>query len=185
MKGLWRTHGRNEAPYRLTDLETMLAEITDAAFAREYFDRYIESGGLPDFERLLALAGLELRRPRAKEVWLGARLEHEGDGVSIASRPLAGSPLYEAGADRGDRVLEIGGRAIGKDRSPSEALEGLTPGDRVSISFDKRGESRKAELVLQGDPAIEVVTFEKTGREVTATIVRFRESWLSSRAPGD
>ena len=55
---------------------------------------------------------------------------------------------------------------------------------RVTISFDKRGELRKAELVLQGDPAIEVVSFEKAGRDVTEAVARFRESWLSSRVNG-
>jgi predicted metalloprotease with PDZ domain len=162
----------------------MLAEVTDAAFAREFFSRYIEEGGLPDFERLLALAGLSLRRPRTNEVWLGARLEPDGEGLRVASRPLAGSPLYGAGADRGDRVLEIQGRAFGKDRSLTEALEGFAPGDRVSISFDKRGELRKAELVLSGNPAIEVVPFENAGRELSSSASRFREKWLSSRVTG-
>ncbi len=185
MRGLWRDYGRSEVPYRLTDLETMLAEITDAGFARDYFDRFIESGGLPDFERLLALAGLELRRPRANDVWLGARLELDGGDLRVATRPLAGSPLYDAGADRGDRVLELDGRAVGKDRSLSEALEGLSPGDRISIAFDKRGERRIATLVFQGDPGIEVVPFEETGREVTPAAARFRDSWLSSRAAGN
>jgi len=185
MRGLWRAYGRNEVPYRLSDLETMLAEVTEAAFARDYFDRFIESGELPDFERLLALAGLELRRPRTNEVWLGARLELEGSDLRIATRPLAGSPLYEAGADRGDRVLELDGRAVGTDRSLSEALQSCSPGDRISIVFDKRGERRDAKIVLQGDPAIEVIPFEEAGREVSPAVARFRESWLSSRASGN
>ncbi len=184
MRALWHAFGRNEVPYRLEDLETMLGEVTDAAFAREYFSHYIEKGGLPDFTHLLALAGLELRRPRANEVWLGARLELDGDGLRVASRPLAGSPLYDAGADRGDRVLEMQGRSFGKERSLSEALEGLAPGDRVSISIDKRGELRKAELVLGGNPAIEVVPFEKAGKDVPSAVARFRENWLSSRVTG-
>jgi len=40
-------------------------------------------------------------------------------------------------------------------------------------------------MVLQGDPAIEVVPFEKAGREVTDAIARFRGSWLSSRVTGN
>ncbi|HEY7697149.1 MAG TPA: M61 family peptidase, partial [Vicinamibacteria bacterium] len=127
MRALWRSHGRNEVPYRLTDLEAMLAEITDAAFAREYFARFIDTGGLPDFERLLALAGLELQRPRAREIWLGARLEPVGSEVRVASRPLAGSPLYEAGADRGDLVTEIAGQRVRDEASVSEALSGFSP----------------------------------------------------------
>jgi predicted metalloprotease with PDZ domain len=185
MRALWRAYGRNEVPYRLSDLEATLAEVTDAAFARDYFSRYIERGGLPDFERLLALAGLELRRPRATQVWLGARLELDGGGLRVASRPLAGSPLYEAGADRGDLVVEIGGRRAGEERSVSELLSGLTPGERVAISFEKRGESRTSQIVLAGDPGIEVVPFEDAGREVTDAIVRFRDGWLSSRVTGN
>ncbi len=185
MRGLWRAYGRNETPYQLSDLETMLAEITDATFARDFFARYVEKGGLPDYKRLLALAGLELRTPRAKEVWLGARIDMESNELRVASRPLADSPLYQAGLDRGDRVLEIAGKAVGQERSAAEALAGFAPGDRVPISFDKRGEPRKAELTLQGDPTIEVVSFEKAGREVTAAVARFRESWLSSRTAGN
>jgi predicted metalloprotease with PDZ domain len=185
MRALWSSYGRNEVPYGLADLETMLGEITDDAFAREFFERYIEQGGLPDFERLLALAGLELRRPRSKEVWLGARLELDGNALKVASRPIAGSPLYEAGADRGDRLLEIGGGALGEERGLGEALDGLSPGARVSISFDKRGELRKAELVLAGDPTLEVVPFEETGKVVPPAVVLFRERWLSSRAAGN
>jgi predicted metalloprotease with PDZ domain len=185
MAGMWRAYGKTERPYDLTDVETMLAEVTDASFAKEYFDRYIETGGLPDFERLLALAGLELRKPRAGEVWLGARVELESGELRVVSRPLAGSPLYQAGADRGDRVLELAGKAVGKDRTVAEALAGLSPGDQISIAFEKRGESRKAELTLQGDPTIEVVPFERVGREVPAAAQRFRKSWLESRAAGN
>jgi predicted metalloprotease with PDZ domain len=185
MKGMWRAYGKTETPYNLTDVETMLAEVTDASFAKEYFDRFIETGGLPDFERLLALAGLELRRPRAADAWLGARVELESGELRVVSRPLAGSPLYEVGADRGDRVLEIAGKEVGRDRTVAEALAGFSPGDTVSISFEKRGESRKAKLTLKGDPTIAVIPYEKAGREVSAAAVRFRESWLSSRAAGN
>jgi hypothetical protein len=82
-------------------------------------------------------------------------------------------------------VTEIAGQRVRDEASVSEALSGFAPGDRVAISFEKRGEARKREMVLQGDPSIEVVPFERTGREVTAAVARFRESWLSSRVTGN
>jgi hypothetical protein len=39
--------------------------------------------------------------------------------------------------------------------------------------------------VLRGDPAIEVVSFEKAGREVGEAVARFRESWLTSTVNGN
>jgi predicted metalloprotease with PDZ domain len=188
MRALWQAYGRSETPYRLSDLATMLAEITDASFARDYFQKYIEGSDLPDFGRLLALAGLELRRPREKEPWLGARLEWDGTGEAgfvVATRPLLPSPLYEAGADRGDRLFAVDGRKLDDEAALGEALEDLAPGDRVSIEYDKRGEKRTREIRLQGDPALELVPFEKAGREVTDAVASFREKWLSSRVLHD
>jgi predicted metalloprotease with PDZ domain len=188
MRALWQAHGRTEVAYRLSDLESMLAEITDAAFSREYFQKFIEGSDLPDFARLLALAGLELRRPREKEVWLGARLEWEGTGEAafvVASRPLLSSPLYEAGADRGDRLFAIEGRKLDDQSALREALEDLQPGDRVSLEYEKRGERRTRQFRLVGDPALELVPFEEAGREVTEAVALFRKRWLSSRAAHD
>ncbi|MGH9336864.1 MAG: M61 family peptidase, partial [Vicinamibacteria bacterium] len=177
MRDLWNRYGEPEVPYTLADLESALARLTDASFSTEFFERFIERGDLPDFERLLGLAGLSLQRARPGKVWLGAELDDSKGKLRVESRPLRGSPLYEAGADLGDRLLEIGG-----ETSLEKVLSRFLPGDRVELTFDKRGERRKATMVLQEDPSIEVVPFEKAGKRPTPAVDTFRESWLSSQA---
>ncbi len=182
MREAWRRYGKTEIPYELSNLEETLGATTDPAFARDYFDRFIRKGDLPDFERLLALAGLELRRPDSSKAWLGAELSQESGGARVRTRPLIGAPLYDVGADLGDLVLELGGKRLVGDTSVADVLSSFEPGERETIVFEKRGERRESELTLQGDPAIEVVSFERAGRDVSDAIRAFRDRWLGSRA---
>jgi predicted metalloprotease with PDZ domain len=76
MRALWNKFGRSasrrpgyvESPYTLADLRATLAEVAgDAAFATQFFARYIEGHDVVDYARLLARAGLVLRqRPGGK-----------------------------------------------------------------------------------------------------------------------
>jgi predicted metalloprotease with PDZ domain len=182
MRAAWLAHGRNEVPYTLEDLEGILGEVTDPDFAAAFFGEFVRKGDLPDFERLLALAGLELKRPGADEPWLGASLSMTAEGARIESRPLLGSPLYEAGAELGDVVQAIGGVPIDSGTNVEELLARSKVSARCRIAFEKRGEAREREVVLKGDPRLEVVPFERSGREVTKSIVGFRERWLESSA---
>jgi predicted metalloprotease with PDZ domain len=185
MREAWRRHGKTEIPYELQDLEVALAAVTDADFARQYFDGFIRKGDLPDYERLLALAGFELRRPDSDKAWLGAEVAREKAGARIRTRPRVGSPLYEAGADLGDLLLELDGRSLAASdggNGVDEVLAGLEPGKRAKIVLDKRGERREVELVPQADPTIEVVPFERAGRALADASRAFRESWLGSRS---
>jgi predicted metalloprotease with PDZ domain len=191
MREAWQRYGKTEMPYELSNLEDALAAVTDAAFSRRFFDRFVRTGELPDFESLLALAGLELRRPDSGKAWLGAKLSRESGGARIRTRPLMGSPLYEAGADLGDLVLELDGRSLaltgsaGSETDPPDLLSSLEPGQLAQVVLDKRGERREAEMTVQGDPRIEVVSFERAGRIVTDEMRGFRGRWLESRAASD
>ena len=97
MRALWARFGRLAAarpgyvasPYTLADLRTTLAEVSgDAAFAADFFDRYIEGREVVDYSSLLARAGF-LLRPRAS---LPAR---PGD-YEVVPVEQTGQPLTDA-----------------------------------------------------------------------------------------
>ena len=185
MRAAWRTYGKTETPYVLSDLEGLLTEVTgDATFAKDFFARYIYDSELPDYEALLALAGLELRLVDADAAALGLTAKEATDGVAVSS-VMRGGAAYAAGLDRQDVIEELGGKKIESEQDLADAVASFGPGDRAEIVFVKRGEERRAQVVFEQDPRLEVVTFESAGREVTPAIDAFREAWLSSALDHD
>ena len=65
-------------------------------------------------------------------------------------------------------------------KSLTAAIKVFAPSDSTTIVFEKRGERREAELVFEQNPHIEVVPFERIGKDVTPEIESFRRAWLGS-----
>ncbi|HEX7050654.1 MAG TPA: PDZ domain-containing protein, partial [Longimicrobiales bacterium] len=185
MRALWETHGKPGAPYTLDDLRAALARVTgDAEFAETFFRRYITGHDVVDYAALLAHAGLLLRKADPDGPTLGrVGIRFGDDGAIVATPTLVDSPLYEAGVDRGDRIISLGGREIHEEADLRAALAGRAPGDVLTIEFEQRGRHRTASLALAADPRLEVVTFEAAGRQVTDAIRAFRAAWLGSKQP--
>ena len=183
MQAMWATHGRTEVPYSVDDLEGVLVELTgDRLFARQFFDQYVRGRGVPDFEALLAPAGMVLRRSRSGPPTIGeVRLRFGQTGAVIEEYTTAGTPVYEAGLDRGDRIIELDGRVLRSPTDLSNVIEGRSPGDEVAVRFFSRGTERAGVIVLAASPALEVVTFEADGRAVDNDIRAFRERWVEPK----
>ena len=192
MRLMWREHGRFQdtvsktptRPYTLADLRSGLAALTgDRAFAEDFFRRYVEGREAPDYERLLAPAGLLLRKAQPGRAWIGERaLLHTGDTTTVESYPMTGSPLSRAGVTRGDTLFSLDGKPVVSAEAVAAILSAHRPGDTLRVELAHRGERRTATLVAAESPYLEVVTYEKAGRPVTAAVRAFRESWLGSRA---
>ena len=98
MRALWARFGRSAAarpgyvasPYTLADLRTTLAEVSgDEAFAKDFFERYIEGRDVVEYGRLLLRAGF-LLRPRTSSQ------NQPGVSFEIVPAEQAGQPLTEA-----------------------------------------------------------------------------------------
>jgi predicted metalloprotease with PDZ domain len=187
MRALWRAHGRSasrpgyvDQPYTLADAETRLAEVSgDAGFARDFFARHVHGHDAADYERLLRLAGLVMRRPAAGRAWLGeVRFDDRAGSVRLASAPHIGSPLYDAGLDVDDVVRELDGEAMRSFGDLARVLGRRRPGDRIPIVFVNRtGVPQRGSVTLGDDPAFEIVPAESLGA-LTPAQRAFRESWL-------
>jgi predicted metalloprotease with PDZ domain len=189
MRALWRAHGSSggsrpgyvDRPYTMADAEAALAAISDETFARNFFSRYIRGHEAADYPRLLSLAGLVLRHAQPGRAWLGdVGYEHAPAGVRVASPPLMGTPLHEAGITLGDELRQLGGSGVRSPADIEQALSRRSPGDRIEVVFvDRTGRRRTTTVTAAQDPALELVPMEQIGRGPTPAQRAFRDQWLN------
>lgn len=187
MQHVWQVHGKTEVPYTTDDLRAALAHVADnELFATEFFASYITGQDLPDYESLLANAGMLLRKANKGDASLGqVSLEFEGRAAIIENNTDIGSPLYKAGLDRGDQILAIGRFKIESVGHWDGAMERYEPGESATIRFIQRGTERTAELTFDEDRELEVVTYESADMDVSDAQLAFRKSWLGEESKDD
>jgi len=190
MRGMWMRFGREQtaalAPartYTVADAQSVLAEVTrDPAFARDFFARYVIGSERPTYETLLARAGFLVRPARPGQAWAGdVRFTEQPSGLVLASPPLLGTPLYEAGLTAGDRLTRIDEAPVMTVAAFRDRLAMHRPGTAVRLTWIGRTGERSATLTLAEDPNVEVVAFEEAGRAPTAAQLAFRAAWVGSR----
>jgi predicted metalloprotease with PDZ domain len=192
MRALWDKYGRPgtkmpgyvETPYTMNDLKATLAAVSgDAAFAQDFFARYIEGREVVDYAPLLARAGLMLRRRAAGRAWAGPlRTQDTQTGARVISDTLIGTPSYQAGLDRDDIIVSVGGSRTATSAEVERAIATRKPGDSLQMVYDRRGERITAVLKLVEDPSLEVVPVEEAGQKLTDVQRKFRDAWLASAA---
>lgn len=185
MRHIWQLHGKTEVPYTTDDLRDALAHVSgDEEFAAAFFANFITGSELPDYETLVRNAGLLLRTANPGDTSAGpVALRFEGKAALIDGNTIIGSPLYQAGLDRGDEIIAVGRSRIDRQKDWDRAIERYEPGETATIRFIQRGMDRTAELVLAEDNELEVVRYETAGLEVNDKQLAFRRSWLGADSP--
>jgi predicted metalloprotease with PDZ domain len=190
MRALWRTYGRTPGapglvatPYTMADLERTLGEVSgDAAFAKDFFARYIAGHDVVDYGRLLARAGLVLRQARPADAWMGdLPLAFGADGATFQGPPQMGTPAFEAGLGTGDVLVAIGGTPVRSDADLATVLGAARPGDTLQATIRRHGRERQVTIALRASPRLDLATVESTGAALSADQKAFREAWLGSR----
>jgi predicted metalloprotease with PDZ domain len=192
MRALWEKYGRPgtktpgyvDTPYTTDNLKLALAAVAgDAAFAEDFFARYIEGREVVDYARLLARAGLLLRPRAAGRASAGPlRTQDVQSGARLISDVLFDTPAYQAGLERGDTIVSIGGSRVASGADIERALSTRKPGDSLQVVFDRRGERVTSVLELVEDQSLELVPGEEAGQTLTEAQRKFRDAWLSSAA---
>jgi predicted metalloprotease with PDZ domain len=159
MRSMWRLHPDVEKPYTLEDLELALAEATGSKeFAGEIFRRHVRGREPMDYEALLARAGLLLRPRTPGRAWIGfPAMTFFDRGSEITVSTLRGSPLYEAGLDRGDRLVEADGKSLKTRGDLDDLAAAHKPGDRTVFLAETRAGRKQVELTWIQAPDLEVV----------------------------
>jgi predicted metalloprotease with PDZ domain len=184
MKAMWREHPDADRPYTLEDLQKTLAEATgDKSFAADIFQRHIYAKEPMPYEELLARAGFSLDKRRGATPWIGNQnLNFSGRGVEIMTATMRDSPLYNAGLDRGDRILQWDGKSPANQQELNAILESHKAGDRIHLRVETRSGRKELDLTLAEAPQLEMVPYELAGKELTPGMAAFRQSWLDNRA---
>jgi predicted metalloprotease with PDZ domain len=184
MRAMWRHHHDSDQPFTLADLQSALAEATGSVdFAAEVFNRHIYGKEAFDFKALLARAGLLLEPEDPSAAWLGnPRLKFSASGAELTDASLRDSPLYNAGIDRGDRLVSLDSHSIKSESDLNGFLKSHNPGDRVHVSFESRAGKREVDVVLAASPRLHLITYERGGLALPADLLAFRTTWLSSKA---
>ena len=197
MKLLWTQHGKSGGlapglvakPYAVKDLRDHLATLTrNRKFADDFFDKYVEGRDVPDYARLLALAGYSLEMAATGRGWLGnVQVTETPNGLSVGIagpgqfvRPSPvpfNTPLYEAGIDAGDTVKTIDGQQA--TSAAWNSIANKKPGDQVSLTVMRRGgEMITRTITLKQDPAArQIVSMQNLSPAQQA----FRDSWLATK----
>jgi predicted metalloprotease with PDZ domain len=171
-------------PYTMDDLKRALAEVSgDAAFATDFFAKYIQGHDVVDYQSLLSRAGFVLRPLPGSGTYIGnVRLEDASGGVRVTAATPMGSPAFEAGLDREDVIVAVGGVAVTSEAELRKLIAQRKPGDEVPIAFDRRGERVSSTITLTSDPRREIVPAEDAGQTLTTAQKSFRRSWLGTGA---
>jgi aminopeptidase N len=70
-----------------------------------------------------------------------------GPGVRVTGT-MPGSPAEKAGLQAGDVIVKLGDKAIGSMRDFSEALKAFAPGAKVTVTYQRDGQTKSAEATL-------------------------------------
>jgi predicted metalloprotease with PDZ domain len=188
MRAMWRRYGKSasvregyvDRPYTAGDVEATLAEVAgDATFARDFFGRYIQGHDVADYARLLAPAGFTVKKRNSGRAWLGDVRFESRNGVRVSRLVAPTWPLYAAGIDEGDLLLEMDGRRVAAESDVAATLQRHKPGDMITVAFtDRSGAAKSGRVTLAEDPHIDVVSNDAN---LTPAQKAFRERWLGSK----
>ena len=186
MRAMWVAHPDIDKPYTLTDLQSTLAQVTgDSDFAARTFEHHIYGLEPMDYRSLFAPAGLILRLAHPEQAWIGAFshiVSFSDAGMELTGNSLRGTPLYDAGLDFGDRILDWDGKKISSQTDLESFLHARKPGDSIRLKVAGRAGNRSVTLICKENPNLEIVPFEKAGQTLTPVMQDFRKSWLGSKA---
>jgi predicted metalloprotease with PDZ domain len=181
MTALWKRFGKTEIAYTVPGLEEVLADVThNKTFAADFFTRYVNGHESFDYAQLLEKAGLRLKKLNPGKAWVG-QVQFEENSTKISSNTIIGTPLYNAGLDFGDVIIQIEGKLVARPADISEVLATHKPGDVINLHYKHRNENKTVSLTLAENPMITLITFEQAGLSVDSETAKFRSSWLGTK----
>lgn len=190
MRAMWVKFGKPggyapgyvDRPYTIADAKDVLAQVSgDAAFADDFFARYIQGHEVVDYSRLLARAGL-VTRPRQPQTGYAGdlRLQDAPNGVRITAPTPVGSPAYHSGLERDDIITAIGPTPVARVDDVESAVRDARPGMSLAVTYLRRGQRVTSTIRVIADPRVEVVAVEQAGQSLTDAQRQFRDAWLKS-----
>jgi predicted metalloprotease with PDZ domain len=179
---MWKTFGKTEKAYTLPVMEKLLAGYTTPAFASAFFKRNVYGSAPVNYKELLEPAGLTLKKTFAGKAWIG-NMSYTMDTTQlvIAGNTIRNTPLYKAGADVDDILMQVGDKKVTKPGDVDSELASHTPGETIRLVYKHRNEMIEKIVTLEENPMETVVPIENGNPEITGAQKKFRTSWTNSK----
>ncbi len=175
MKRMWEKYGKTEVAYNVKDIEETLKVYAGAEFAENFFKNYIYQSKMPDYEKLLASVGVDLKR--SGKNYLGASLRKTEDGLKIVRNTFKGTPAYKAGLDSGDIITEVNGTPVTDTDAFNQLIETSDAHAELKVSYLRNEQEKDTTVKLGENPNYTISLKEDASKEA----VRKRTDWLESK----
>lgn len=176
MRELWRKHGKPEIPYTIPDVQTALATVTNKSYAADFFRKYVYGHEAIDYRTLFSSFGYSVSVVNPGKPSLGrVSLDSTENGVVIAKNTIRNTPLYIAGLDIGDSILDVDDRKIKSPADLDEIVNKHTIGDKIEITYLHHQKQIKATVMLTEDPWLKI---EKQSATLNQQQVQLQKEWI-------
>jgi predicted metalloprotease with PDZ domain len=175
MSLVWNTYGKNEIPYTVEDLHNTLNAFAGKEFGDDFFKAYIYKSGMPAYERLFKNVGVILETKNAIE--FGATVRNQ----SIANNPKIGSSAYDAGFQKGDKILQVGGIPLNDTIGINSVLHTFQVGEKVVIKIERFGTQKEIMLTIGTDVSYGLKLMDPNSKEMSKKMEQKQSSWLASK----
>jgi predicted metalloprotease with PDZ domain len=172
MKLVWNTFGKNEKPYNVQDLHNMLSEYSGQEFGDYFFNNYIYKSEMPNMKRLFESVGVSLTQSK-ENVSFGASVRKG----KIYGNTRMGSSAYNAGLENGDKIVKLDDFTLGDDLDFNTILNKFKPNDKVTVVYERLGNTRETTVTLQESASYTIALFENANDKQKAN----RDAWLNSK----
>ena len=176
MKLVWNTYGKVENYYTIKDLHTTLNDYAGAEFGDAFFNAYIYKSRMPDYERLFKTVGVNLSTNKDR-VAFGATVRNQ----MITANATIGLSAYEAGLEKGDKLISIGDVTITETSNINDIISQYKPNDVITVTYERLGEQRKTQLTFKADPTYSIALFEADDTELPEQTKANRDAWLGAK----
>lgn len=176
MKELWKRHGKTEIPYTIADVQNALAAVTNTSYANDFFKKYVYGHEAIDYKKLFAAAGYSLGPVNAGKASLGrVSFDSTENGLTISKNTIRNTPLYNAGLDVDDIIMELDGRKLKGTTTVDEIISRHKVGDKIALNYLHRENPIKTTVTLTEDPWIKI---EKVSKGTTEKHQQLSKQWM-------
>jgi len=176
MQLMWKRFGKTEVAYTVKDIEATLADYAGAAFAQDFFGKYIYQSEMPDYKNLFEQVGLQLDRATEKP-YFGASFKTTENGLEISRNTFKDSPAYQADLDKGDVIVKIDGIAMNSNDAFKDLLNSKNIDDVLQVTFERFGEVLTTQVRLTADPTYTI----SIAPDAKKSVIQTREKWLAKK----
>ena len=135
--------------YTPEDLQKVASEVSGVDLT-EFFERYTRTPQVLPYDEAFGYVGLQLLKVQAREPYnAGLSVNWQNDEVALGD-VRHDSPAEEAGLQRDDELLTIGGKKVSRDNW-LKLLAGYKTGDRVPVTVRRDRKTIRTTIIL-GEP---------------------------------